>query len=197
VAVEFRNKLQNKTWKKMWDTCFFIGSIMTAFFVGIVFSNIFRGVSIDGAGVYQGSILAFLNPYALLGGLVFIILFVLHGAEWLAIKSDGDLGLRAKYIVKKSWTVLFAAMILFVVASVIATDLLENYLEHPILLLVPSAIVAAEESKLKELKSFLSRIPIVVVKDTRFALGELAKYYRNKFSITVVGGTQNPNGDRE
>jgi cytochrome bd ubiquinol oxidase subunit II len=63
---------------------------------GVAFANIVRGVPIDASKEYVGTTLTLLNPYALLGGLTTLGLFLTHGALFLALKTDGDIRHRAR-----------------------------------------------------------------------------------------------------
>ena len=85
AAFEFRGKLPGKAWRSLWDVCMALGSFVPALLLGVAFANIFRGIPIDGEGVYHGDLLALLNLYGLLGGLLFLFLFLVHGALWLAV----------------------------------------------------------------------------------------------------------------
>ena len=143
VSFEFRNKIDSPAWIKVWDTCIFIGSIAPAILFGVAFANIFRGVPIDGEGLFQGNLFTLLNPYGLLGGVLFLLLFVQHGANWIIIKSDGDLQERAIKMSKNIWPVLLAVAVVFLVASWFATPLYQNYLASPILFVVILGTVAA------------------------------------------------------
>jgi len=135
VSFEFRGKVDDPRWRKIWDTCLFIGSFTPALLFGVAFANIFKGIPIDGEGIYSGTLFTLLNPYGLLGGILFLLLFVMHGALWLAIRSEGDLKEKASRTAGKLWPVLLVAAVLFLVASKVKTDLYDNYLEHPILFL--------------------------------------------------------------
>ena len=64
---------------------------MPALLWGVAFANILRGVPIDADHEYVGGFFNLLNPYALLGGLMTLTLFVTHGAMFLALKTDGDI----------------------------------------------------------------------------------------------------------
>ena len=143
VSFEFRNKINHPGWIKVWDACIFIGSIAPAILFGVAFANIFRGVPINGEGLFQGNLFTLLNPYGLLGGVLFLLLFVQHGANWIIIKSEGDLQARAIEISKKIWPVLVAVAVIFLVATWFATPLYKNYLARPILWLVILGTVAA------------------------------------------------------
>jgi len=67
VSFEFRGKINSPGWKKLWDFCLFIGSLVPSFLFGVAFANIFQGIPIDDKGVYHGTLFTLLNPYAILG----------------------------------------------------------------------------------------------------------------------------------
>ena len=102
----------------------------------------FKGFPIDGEGVYHGTLLTLLNPYGLLTGVVFVLLFLVHGAIWQAIKAEGDLHQRSLSAAKKLWPVLLLVAVIFLVATKFATELWNNYLENPLLLVIPLVAVA-------------------------------------------------------
>jgi len=143
VSFEFRNQINHPVWIKVWDTCILVGSIAPAILFGVAFANIFQGIPIDGEGLYQGNLFTLLNPYGLLGGVLFLLLFVQHGANWIIIRSEGDLHDRAAKLSKNIWPVLLAVAVIFLVASWFATPLYQNYLTSPILFVVILVTVAA------------------------------------------------------
>jgi cytochrome d ubiquinol oxidase subunit II len=143
VSFEFRNKVENPAWKKVWDSCIFIGSFLPALLFGVAFGNIFKGIPFDQDGIYLGNLLTLLNPYGLLSGLLFVCLFLVHGALWLTIRADGDLSQRAESLTGKLWPVLTGVAVVFLVATYIYTPLYDNYLANPVLFLVPAIAVAA------------------------------------------------------
>ena len=136
VSFEFRGKVEDPRWRKLWDTCIFIGSFAPALLFGVAFANIFKGIPFDGDYVYQGSLFTLLNPYGLLGGLFFLALFLVHGSLWLAKKSEGDLQARAAATAAKLWPALLAVAVLFLIATAFFTRLYDNYLAHPLLFVV-------------------------------------------------------------
>ncbi|MCW6008977.1 cytochrome d ubiquinol oxidase subunit II [Micromonospora sp. CPCC 205371] len=95
VAFEYRGKRPDPHWKARWDTAIFFGSLLPAVLWGIAVANIARGVPLDANHEYTGGLLDLLNPYALLGGLTTLALFVTHGAVFLALKTTGDIRARA------------------------------------------------------------------------------------------------------
>ncbi|MBX6355550.1 MAG: cytochrome d ubiquinol oxidase subunit II [Micromonosporaceae bacterium] len=95
VAFEYRGKVDSAAWRRRWDIGIFVGSAVPAFLWGVAFGNIVRGVRLDADHEYVGSFVDLLNPYALLGGITTLALFTLHGAVFLALKTDGEVRARA------------------------------------------------------------------------------------------------------
>ncbi len=95
VAFEYRGKVDDERWRRRWDAAIVVGSAVPALLWGVAFGNIVRGVRIDAAKEYVGTFFDLLNPYALLGGLSTLTLFLLHGAVFLALKTEGDVRARA------------------------------------------------------------------------------------------------------
>lgn len=143
VSFEFRGQVKDPRWHRVWDTCFFIGSTVPAVLFGVAFANIFMGIPIDKDGIFQGNLFTLLNPYGLLGGVLFLALFLEHGAIWLSLKTEGDLHTRSKDAAAKIWPVLLVVAVIFLVASKFATNLYDNYLENPALFLIILVTVLA------------------------------------------------------
>ena len=143
VSFEFRSKVESLGWRKFWDICLFIGSLAPAVLLGVAFANIFRGIPFDQNGIYHGTLLTLLNPYGLLGGILFLCLFLVHGSLWLSIKADGDLHERVVNAAHKLWVALLFVAVLFLIATKFATPLYNNYIAHPILFVVVLVTVAA------------------------------------------------------
>lgn len=143
VSFEFRSKVSDPRWVRIWDTTIFVGSFAPALLFGVAFANIFQGIPIDGEGIYQGNLFTLLNPYGLLGGVLFVMLFLQHGALWLSIRTTGDLQRRSVKTAEITWPVLLAVAVIFLLATWFATPLYENYLAHPILFVVLAVAVTA------------------------------------------------------
>jgi len=96
VAFEYRHKRDDPRWRSRWDAAIFVGSAVPALLWGVAFGNIVRGVEIDADKEFVGSFWDLLNPFALLGGVTTVLLFLTHGALFLALKTDGDIRHRAR-----------------------------------------------------------------------------------------------------
>jgi len=143
VSFEFRGHIDNHIWRKIWDFCIFTGSVTPAILFGVAFANIYQGIPIDANGVYQGNLFTLLNPYGILGGLVYLTFFMIHGAIWLAIRTEGDLQERASIAADKLWPVVLVMATVFLIYSKFATSLYNNYFAYPILFAVILITVTA------------------------------------------------------
>lgn len=96
VAFEYRAKRPEERWQRNWEHAIFWTSLLPAVLWGVAFGNIVRGVKIDAEMEYVGNVADLLNPYAILGGLVTLTLFTFHGAVFAALKTVGDIRMRAR-----------------------------------------------------------------------------------------------------
>ncbi|MGW7238771.1 cytochrome d ubiquinol oxidase subunit II [Streptomyces sp. NPDC054804] len=101
VAFEYRAKRPEERWQRNWETAIFWTSLIPAFLWGVAFANIVRGVKIDQHFEYVGNVWDLLNPHALLGGLVTLTLFTFHGTVFTALKTVGDIRVRARKLATK------------------------------------------------------------------------------------------------
>jgi len=148
VSFEFRGKINSPAWKGGWDSAITISSFLPALLFGVAFGNIFKGIPMrnDFANVtfaYDGSLLTLLNPYGLLTGVLFVLLFAVHGSLYAAIKTTGELSSRAASMANKLWIPLLVVAVAFLGYTYPATHLYENYLKAPILLIIPVIAVAS------------------------------------------------------
>jgi cytochrome d ubiquinol oxidase subunit II len=127
VAMEFRSKVEGAGWRKFWDVAFFIGSLLPGVLLGVAFGNVIRGIPIDATGDFVGSFLSLLNPFAVAVGVLTLVTFVLHGAIYLAMKSEGDLQTRAARWIRPAW---MAQAALFTGVTVWATYLTPGAFAH-------------------------------------------------------------------
>lgn len=169
VSFEFRGKIDNSEWKKAWDTAIVISSFLPALLFGVAFGNIFMGLPMDAAG-YHGGLLSLLNPYGIVTGLLFVMLFAVHGSLYATVKTTGQLSARAFALAKLLWIPLLMIAVIFLGHTAYATKLYDNYLAAPVLFIAPAiavvALLAVQYFMIKEqaLKSFAaSCITIVFV----------------------------------
>jgi cytochrome d ubiquinol oxidase subunit II len=124
VAFEYRSKRSDLQWRKRWDVAIVVGSLLPAVLWGVTFGNILRGVELvenpAGGVVYVGSVLDLLNPYALLAGLTTLLLFLVHGAIFLALKTHGTIRERANRLAGQLGLVTAVVAVAFLLWSQLA-----------------------------------------------------------------------------
>ena len=95
VSFEYRGKIADARWAAWADRGIIIGSWVPAVLWGVAFANLVAGVELDANHEFVGGFFSLLTPFTLLGGLVTLSLFLLHGAVFLALKTDGEIRTRA------------------------------------------------------------------------------------------------------
>ena len=148
VSFEFRGKIDSNAWRSSWDTAIIISSFLPALLFGVAFGNIFKGIPMTNNFTtfnfsYDGSLIGLLNPYGLLTGVLFVLLFAVHGSLYAAIKTTGDLSKRGAEIANKLWLPLLVVAVAFLGYTYPATKLYDNYLKAPVLLIVPLIAVVS------------------------------------------------------
>ncbi|MGA2210926.1 MAG: cytochrome d ubiquinol oxidase subunit II [Acidimicrobiales bacterium] len=96
VSFEWRSKRPEARWRAAWDKAIFWGSVVPSLLWGVAFADFVSGVPVNSHGEVVGGFFRLVEPYALLGGLVTLSLFLLHGATFLSLKTEGPLRERAQ-----------------------------------------------------------------------------------------------------
>jgi cytochrome d ubiquinol oxidase subunit II len=145
VAIEFRSKLEGARWRGGWDWVFSLSSVALALLLGIAFGNIVVGVPINAEGNIETSgVIELLGPFPLLVGATTVVMFAVHGAHYLVIKTDGDVQARARRWLPRLMG-LFAILGLVAAAWLIVANypVMGVYREQIVPIVVPIAAVAA------------------------------------------------------
>jgi len=119
ISIEFRNQVDNPTWKNFWDKAFSISSLVVTLLLGVALGNIFIGIPLDGQMNYTGSFFTLLRPVPLLVGLTGVLMFCTQGAAYLLLKTDGTLYTSAQGWIKKSWMLFIVFIVLTTVVTAI------------------------------------------------------------------------------
>ena len=119
IGFEYRAKIDNPTWRAVWDWGLFAGGFVPALVFGVAFGNLLQGVPFElnelSQVTYTGSFFELLNPFALLCGVLSLAMLVTHGANWLQMKTTAELRNRARAITQIGALV---TLITFVLAGV-------------------------------------------------------------------------------
>ncbi len=163
LGIEFRHQIDNHLWQHAWDVAFCASSLLLALLFGVALGNVLRGLPLDAAGEFRGTFGLMLNPFALVGGFVSVAVLSLHGASWIAVKTEGDLQARARRFARALWWPAVALPALMVAVSfVVRPDFTRNFAASPWLLVFPAAGIAAIaavrvfQSRRDDLRAFLA-----------------------------------------
>ncbi len=138
AAIEFRSKHPSRRWRSLWDLTFAASSALIAFGLGVILGNLIEGIPLDVHGNFVGSFDLFFRPYPLLIGAFSCTLLTMHGAIFLAMKTEGILHLRLRRWVNKTIAV-FLAMYAITTAATLRymPHMLARMLEEPFLFVLP------------------------------------------------------------
>ena len=123
VSFEYRHQDKQLSWKRRFDLMIIVGSALPSFLWGVAFGNVVRGIPMDSGHNFTGTFLDLLNPFALLTGLATLLVFFTHGVVFIALKTEGDIRVRAKRLATRAGvlTIVVAAAFLIAMAFVRAT----------------------------------------------------------------------------
>ena len=144
VSLEFRSQVDSRAWQRFWDWAFGLGSLVPAVLYGVVMGNVLRGLPVDADGALNVSFLALLNPYSLLIGAFSLLTFVMHGAAFLSLKTEGDLQERMARSTIGAWM----AVVVLCPAATVATFftapfLLDGTVSSPIFWILFAVLLGA------------------------------------------------------
>lgn len=131
VAFEFRNRDPRPGWRSFWDWMIFAGSAIPGLLWGVALANLIEGVPIDAHMNYTGGFFNLLNPFALLGGLAFVAMFLLHGAIFLTLKLEDTLLERSYKAAKRIWLPAVILIAAFVISGYFVSSVFDRLGVNP------------------------------------------------------------------
>jgi cytochrome bd ubiquinol oxidase subunit II len=138
VSIEFRSKTESPAWRQFWDWSFFAGSALATLLFGVATGNAVRGMPLDAAGNFTGTLFDQLGVYPLLVGLMTVALFAMHGGLFLHLKTEGEFQVRLRTWIWRAWGLLLVTYLLVTVWTAIEASRLTATVESR-----PWAILAA------------------------------------------------------
>lgn len=115
VGFEYRAKIDDVRWRNAWDWGLFIGGFVPSLIFGVAFGNLLQGVPFEFNELnqvkYTGSFFGLLNPFALLCGVISLMMLTTQGATWLQMKTTGDLRNRARAIAQLTATITLVSFV--------------------------------------------------------------------------------------
>lgn len=138
VSIEFRSKEDMAWWKKTWDITYSVSSIMLAILLGIVLGNVLQGFAIGENYEFVGNWVNFINPYAIIVGFTTLALFMMHGALYLTMKTEGRLFEKLRRLLRRSiafFILMYALTTLYTLLYIPALS--DRFRETPVLFALP------------------------------------------------------------
>jgi cytochrome d ubiquinol oxidase subunit II len=153
TGIELRHQLDNPLWHSFWDFLYSLSSILLAIFFGAALGNVIRGVPLDAEGNFfeplwtdfrTAGTTGILDWFTVLAGVVSFVALAIHGSNYLALKTEGDVNLRARKVVSLGWYVLIAVTVLSLVAVIyVRPGILQNYYLTPAGWLIPLVVLGS------------------------------------------------------
>jgi cytochrome bd ubiquinol oxidase subunit II len=153
LSVELRSHIESPVWASFWDGTFFVGSSLLAVFYGAALGNVVRGVPIGEEGYFFQPLWTNFSPtnpepgildwYTVLTGILALAALVVHGAGWVAVKTEGALNIRARRAVRIGWLAVVVLTAITTVATFsLSPRMLSSFYEHPWGFIFPALAVA-------------------------------------------------------
>lgn len=129
VSFEYRNQVDQQRWRSFWDWAAFGGSVVPSFLWGVVMAKIIEGLAVGPDQRVQGGLEQVFTPFALAGGSATLLLFVLHGANFLLLRlhTDTELYARARRAAFGWGALATAAILVFVVMGYVTEGLFASF----------------------------------------------------------------------
>lgn len=141
ISFEYRSKNPDPKWRNRFDWMIAVGSFLPSILLGTAFANLVRGVPINADMMYTGNLFTLLNPFGLIGGLTMVSVFLLHGANFLTLKLDGELRERARALSKKLYIFAAVMVVLLAITTYIFTDITTKIGINPGITPIASVVV--------------------------------------------------------
>ncbi len=153
ISIEFRSHVESPVWQSLWDAGFGVASALLAIFFGAALGNVVRGVPLDASGYFflplwtnfgiNGE-LGILDWYTVTTGLAAFMTLTLHGALWVALKTDGPIEQRCRRIAARAWWPTGALLILITVLSfLVQPQLAASFSARPWGYVIPAVALTA------------------------------------------------------
>jgi cytochrome d ubiquinol oxidase subunit II len=153
LSIELRGHIGDPMWASFWDAVFFLGSSLLAVFFGAALGNVVRGVPLDAEGYFFQPLWTdfnpfsetpgILDPYTVLIGLLALATLIVHGANFIAVKTDGDLNIRSRTISRRFTYVTVALTIVATAFTFwVSPWMLDSFNERPYGYVLPLVAIA-------------------------------------------------------
>lgn len=160
VTFEFRHRSESEKVERGWEIILGVTSFFIPFLFGLMFTSMIQGVPMDARGDIYASFTTYVNPLSLVGGVAVALMSFLHGLNYIALKTEGNMRKRANDLANKLYFVLYAGEVVFALLIAIKTDFIEKHAALTIGLLAVIVLLTVfahvSVAKKREMSAFLS-----------------------------------------
>jgi len=197
VAIEFRSKTESAAWRGTWDVAFSFSSIGIALGLGLILGNLATGIPLDSGQEYRAGFWALFNPYTVIIAVMVLALFMMHGAIYLVMKTEGKIHDHMREWIRPTMAFF---IIMYAIANsatlIYLPHLVVRFQENPWLFLLPVATMIAIANipraihHQKDGQAFLSSCATIALMVVLFAVGNFPNLIRStvdpeSLSLTV------------
>ena len=127
VTFEFRHRSESEKVERGWEIILGVTSFFIPFLFGLMFTSMIQGVPMDARGDIYASFTTYVNPLSLVGGVAVALMSFLHGLNYIALKTEGNMRKRANDLANKLYFVLYAGEVVFALLIAMKTDFIEKH----------------------------------------------------------------------
>lgn len=201
LALDYRSKIEDPKWRKTWDYALCFSGAVPPIIFGVAFGNLLQGVPFElnefMMSKYHGTFFALLNPFALLCGVLALMLFVMQGATWLQMKTTEELHARARNVAQITGLIAIALFVIggfwvqsiegYVITSTIDTFADSNPLNKEVSLQVGAWMTNFETYPAMWAAPILGvAMPLLAVIASRFERGGFAFLFSSLSNAGVI-----------
>jgi len=153
LGVELRGHVDNPMWRQFWDVVFSGASVLLAIFFGAALGNVVRGVPLRPDGYFfvplwtdgwPGPSPGVLDWYTVLTGVMALVVLGTHGANFVALKTEGEVNVRARRVgLSGAWAIVVLTVVSLAATLVVRPGILANFGTRPWGLVLPGLVAVA------------------------------------------------------
>jgi len=153
IGIELRHHVDDPMWWTFFDFVFSAASLLLAIFFGAAIGNVVRGVPLDANGYFfeplwtnfrVGTTTGILDWYTLITGILAFVTLTVHGAHYIALKTEGELNRRSQQVSKIGWWFLILITLVSLSATIyVRPQVLDNFQLRPWGWMIPLGVLAS------------------------------------------------------
>ncbi len=201
VSFEFRSRVESQSWRNFWDTDITVTGLGIALLLGVAIANILMGIPLNKEHVDYQSLFSLLNIFGLVGGLVSLSMFLMHGSTYLILKTEGEIQQRARVFAKRfAIAFMVFTLLLLIISPIFAPRLLNNSFGIigdlvPVIMLIGAIGVIIYAGSTSEIKPFAFSILGILGAVASLAIGVFPNIVPSsisaKYSLNIYNSASN------